>query len=56
MMNSFWWGNNRQTGCGINWKRWGKLCRSKDNGGLVFHNMHCFNLALTWQAGMKISG
>ncbi|KAG6776840.1 hypothetical protein POTOM_016630 [Populus tomentosa] len=46
MMNSLWWGHGQQNRQGVIWQRWDKLCRSKDNGGMGFHNMHCFNLAL----------
>ncbi|CAN1312502.1 Putative ribonuclease H protein At1g65750 [Linum perenne] len=47
MMNSFWWGSRENGGQGgINWMRWGRLCMKKDVGGMGFHDLRGFNLAL----------
>lgn len=52
-MNSFWWGNNRGNGRGINWLRWDKLIVRKEEGGLGFRNLHGFNLATIGKFGWK---
>jgi len=33
MMNSFWWGHNRQDVKGINWMSWERLSINKKDGG-----------------------
>ncbi|XP_050365642.1 uncharacterized mitochondrial protein AtMg00310-like [Argentina anserina] len=40
-MSKFWWGDEK-----IHWKKWADLGKSKSNGGLRFHDLHEFNLAL----------
>ncbi|KAJ9188278.1 hypothetical protein P3X46_003649 [Hevea brasiliensis] len=46
MMNSFWWGSGGRGQGEIRWKRWELLCRLKVVGGLSFHRVYEFNLAL----------
>jgi hypothetical protein len=36
MLNSFWWGSNRNNGRGINWLSWDKLTMRKEYGGMGF--------------------
>ena len=45
MMSKFWWGHkeNRKK---IAWMSWGKMGFSKDVGGLGYHDLECFNMAL----------
>ncbi|KAL9691210.1 hypothetical protein QQ045_011629 [Rhodiola kirilowii] len=45
IVSKYWWSNNRE-GMGIQWCRFGKLCDSKENGGLGFRNLTIFNKAL----------
>ena len=44
-MVEFWWtsGNNHKK---ISWVAWKKLCKPKEVGGLVFHDIELFNQAL----------
>ena len=46
MMNSFWYGNSRNHGGGINWIRWDALCKPKSAGRIGFKKLHAFNLAM----------
>ena len=50
MLNSFWWGNDRDLK-GIRWMRWEKVCVQNKNGGIGFRKLHEFNLALLWKQG-----
>ncbi|KAH9750457.1 reverse transcriptase domain-containing protein [Citrus sinensis] len=54
MMNSFWWGNSRNHGRGINWMRWDALCKPKSAGGIGFKKLHAFNLAMLGKQGWKL--
>jgi hypothetical protein len=44
-MSQYWWGDdvNRKK---MHWLAWWKMCVSKRKGGMCFHDIHCFNLAL----------
>jgi len=42
MLNSFWWGSNKNFGRGINWLAWDSLTTRKEYGGMGFKNFHCF--------------
>lgn len=49
IIQRFWWGSKNSKG--ISWISWGRLCRTKQQGGMGFRYMECFNLAwLTKQA------
>ena len=44
-MSHFWWGDedNQKR---MHWMAWWKMCVPKDQGGMGFRDIHCFNLAL----------
>ena len=44
-MSHFWWGDedNQKR---MHWMTWWKMCVPKDQGGMGFQDIHCFNLAL----------
>lgn len=46
MMNSFWWKSNSTSSKGIRWLAWDRMSMSKKKGGLGFHDLHGFNMAL----------
>ncbi|KAL9665495.1 hypothetical protein QQ045_020915 [Rhodiola kirilowii] len=45
IVSKYWWSNSME-GRGIHWCRFGKLCDSKEDGGLGFRNLTIFNEAL----------
>ncbi|KAG7965392.1 hypothetical protein I3843_09G221100 [Carya illinoinensis] len=45
MFSNFWW-NHKKEGKGIHWRKWEKTGKSKQDGGLGFRDMQCFNRAL----------
>ncbi|XP_050248864.1 uncharacterized mitochondrial protein AtMg00310-like [Quercus robur] len=50
MMRNFWWGQKEEE-AKMAWVGWKKMCKSKVQGGMGFHNLQAFNLAmLTKQA------
>jgi hypothetical protein len=51
MLNSFWWGSNREQNKGINWLSWDKLTMRKEFGGMGFRHLHGFNLAMLGKQG-----
>ena len=55
MMNSFWWGNKRNGGGGINWLRWDLLCKPKEFGGIGFKQLHTFNIAMLGKTRLETS-
>lgn len=46
MLNAFWWGHDSNPAKGLKWTKWEDLCARKDEGGMGFHNLHLFNLAM----------
>lgn len=46
MMNSFWWGLKKDGKRSMHWLSWEWMCSKKFCGGLGFHNLHYFNLAM----------
>ncbi|XVF39981.1 hypothetical protein PTKIN_Ptkin01aG0076500 [Pterospermum kingtungense] len=46
MLNSFWWGSGKEGSRGINWLNWDRMSMRKDTGGLGFHDLFAFNLAM----------
>lgn len=45
LMQWFWWGH-KENDRRISWMSWSKMGRSKDQGGMGFRNLICFNKAL----------
>lgn len=53
-MNPFWWGNGGTDSRGIHWFSRNKLSMHKSNGGMGFHNLYAFNLAMLGKQGWPI--
>jgi len=49
IMNSFWWGSNKNTDKDINWLSWDLLSIKKENEGMGFQHLYAFNLAMLWK-------
>ena len=45
LMAQFWWGD-KDDKKSLHWFSWEKMCKSKQDGGMGFKDMHFFNLAL----------
>lgn len=46
ILNSFWWGHGTDPKKGVKWEKWESLCKHKNEGGMGFHNLHVFNIAM----------
>lgn len=54
MMNSFWWGSNKQQRKDINWFNWDKMTMKKEFGDLDFKHLHASNLATLGKQGWRM--
>jgi hypothetical protein len=48
--SNFWWGT-KDGQRKVHWISWDKMCISKDQGGLGFHDFECFNKAFLTKQG-----
>ncbi|GAU35225.1 hypothetical protein TSUD_205010 [Trifolium subterraneum] len=53
MMNSFWWGHNKEQSKGIHWLSWDRLSMPKNVGGLRFKSISAFNYAMLGKQAWK---
>ena len=53
MLNSFWWGNERN-GEGVKWMSWERLCVPKCQGGMGFRRLHEFNISFLGKQGWRL--
>ena len=54
ILNSFWWGIQKNGKGGIKWLAWDKLSAKKANGGMGFRDLHCFDIAMLGKIGWKL--
>lgn len=44
IVRQYWWGEGG--GSSMHWLPWSRICQSKEGGGMGFHDLECFNLAM----------
>lgn len=54
LINGFWWGGGGAPGKEIRWLSWDKLCIDKEHGGMRYHNLYVFNMALLGKQGWRL--
>jgi hypothetical protein len=54
MMNSFWWGHNKEQSKGIHWLSWERLSMHKNAGGSGFKSIEAFNYAMLGKQAWKL--
>ncbi|XP_019182124.1 PREDICTED: uncharacterized protein LOC109177267 [Ipomoea nil] len=54
IMNKFWWTNTGNSGGGIRWMAWQRMCSPKSLGGIGFKNLSRFNIALLAKQGWRL--
>lgn len=54
MLNSFWWGSNKEGHRGIHWMRWEALAIRKEHRGLGFCDLYANNLVMLGKQGWKL--